>query len=520
MSTEPLLIHPPPYLYNGRDPFGAVADIVPIGLYALAEYLAGAGFGPMLARLPFLGRVFSERQPEGLVEGDWARLLAVLLRRHPSRVVAIQCHWTQYAEGAAETARLVRRIDPDRVIVLGGVHAAALAEELLGIHEAIDAVVIGEGERPLEQILQSLAGRERARTLGTTPIPGVVHRPSPNSSEVVRGDSAELVPLSSLPPLRFDSRFLDPPEGARFVGAPIVRGLCPKPCSYCELNQRGLFGRKQAVLSETLEAQIECAAAAGVPLYLPENFIGARPLADVIRRLGQARARAPIYIDTHPDMLGEEALRALEALRGEGANVRLWLGLESGSESVRRKAGRRYDAARIFALRDRLLAIDVRPIGSFLIGLPGEGADEVADTRGWIERWNDAGLLADVFPALAFPGTRLRREARELGILLHAKTALSYHRLSRGWFAPLDPEALTHENGRLTRPDVLRTVLELRLAQRVRLGLPLTQGSLSLMGHEGAAWTDAAWGAAFEALEPYWPSDIAMSKPTSGSASR
>jgi len=514
MPTEPLLIHPPPYLYSGRDPFAHVGDVVPIGLLSIAEYLRSRGWEPTLLRLPVIGRMRAQSRDGTLRDDDWDAILRVALERHPARVIGIQCHWTHYAEGALDVAGRIRALDPSRFVLLGGVHAASLGFRLLEECDALDAIVVGEGELPMDRLLQSLESLDPSeiahRRLPRAEIPGLLTRGESGATRGVAPSSADsaLLPKEQVPPLRFDLSLLEPAHGAVFIGVPVVRGLCPKPCTYCELNNRELFPRKQALLDDALEEQISHAARAKVPLYLPENFIGARPFARLLRRLHGFRDAGPIYVDCHPDMLSDEAVDALGEVAASGTRLRLWLGLESGSREVRRRAGREYDETRIFALRDRLLQAGIRPTASFLVGLPGEGPNELLDTRGWIARWNESGLIADVFPALAFPGTSLFRNPERHGITLRMERARDFARLSRGWFAPLASDPLTHGNGQLDEAAVVAQVLSLRLEQRQRLGAPLAQEAFTFMGHPAAVWDRDQWVQAIASLEPYWPAGI------------
>ena len=517
MSTEPLLIHPPPYLYEGRDPFGHVGDIVPVGLLAIAEYLSRRGWEPKLLRLPVIARMRAQSRGGMLSLDDWDAILRIALERHPARVVGIQCHWTHYAEGALDVAERIRRLDPSRFIVLGGVHAAALGRRLLAECPALDGVVMGEGEIPMDRLLEAhyavcLPESSGSSETCCSPMPGVLCREPHRDGrcEIAEPARTQVLDKGGVPPLRFDLSLLEPAHGAVFVGVPVVRGLCPKPCTYCELNNRELFSRKQTLLDDSLEEQIGYASAAKVPLYLPENFIGGKPFARLVRRIKDLPNTGPIYVDCHPDMLTDDAVDALGELASTGAPLRLWLGLESGSHAVRERAGRVYDSDRVFHLRDRLLASGIRPIASFLVGLPGEGAQELDETRAWIERWNEAGLIADVFPALTFPGTELFRNPQNFGLKLRMEGPRDFARLSRGWFAPLSTEPLTHDNGRLSADEVVASVLHLRLEQRQRLNAPIGQDSLSLMGHRAAPWSRPRWNSALEGLAPHWPRAIPM----------
>jgi anaerobic magnesium-protoporphyrin IX monomethyl ester cyclase len=66
---------------------------------------------------------------------------------------------------AVKTLELAKRIKPDTVTILGGVHATFMDEEVLAGSAAVDYIVIGEGEVTLRELLEVLEAGENPETV-------------------------------------------------------------------------------------------------------------------------------------------------------------------------------------------------------------------------------------------------------------------------------------------------------------------------------------------------------------------
>jgi anaerobic magnesium-protoporphyrin IX monomethyl ester cyclase len=131
-------------------------------------------------------------------------------------------------------AKLARELCPDAVILAGGAHASADPEETVN-DLAIDAAVLGEGERTLEEILDRVE-----RGLPWRDVDGLALR-SDDGSVTRTAPRAAIEDLDSLPLPAFDLTDIDAyarRRGMSLAGMrrymPITtsRG-CPYRCSYC-----------------------------------------------------------------------------------------------------------------------------------------------------------------------------------------------------------------------------------------------------------------------------------------------
>lgn len=90
--------------------------------------------------------------------GDHRHLERVLDELGPFLVIGLSCYSSFDYMRVLTLARFLRKLYPDVPIVSGGYHASALPEDLLFDGSPIDAVIPGEGEAPMLEIVETLLG--------------------------------------------------------------------------------------------------------------------------------------------------------------------------------------------------------------------------------------------------------------------------------------------------------------------------------------------------------------------------
>lgn len=473
---NPLLVHPPPYPVDDPGGWSAVSDLVPMGLLSLAEACRRAGFDPLVVQLLEAARIIASIERERWDEARWQALVRRLVEEQAPRAVGVQCHWSYQWAGARFVAEAVKTIDPSIHVTLGGVHAAALARPILESVPAVDSVVVGDGERSYPALLRTIATSETAAP------PGVLRR---GRNGTIEGDGKADPPhAEDIPLLTLDPSLLWPEGRGRTVGLPFLRGRCPKPCTFCALNSTTLYPSKQVALDGLLDRQLPIFLARRVPLYLPEHFSGPKPLEAFAAALERHGRATHVLVDVHPGMITERAALALAAIAARTDRLRVWLGVESGSDKVRRVAGRAISETEILEVFDRLRALGLTSLqSSVLVGLPGEAEEDVLASDRLIATLNERGILTNVLPVVAFPETEIYRNARALGLSLRMKKPEEFEALSRGWHAPIDAGALSHDTAALDASARIEATLKLRLRQRVRLGYRVTPELFRTMEH-------------------------------------
>lgn len=145
---------------------------------------------------------------------------------------------------AYELAKLIKKIDNEYLIVLGGIHATVLPEECLNNTE-VDIVVRGEGEQTLSELVKCVTDG-----IDYKKAKGISYK---DDGSIVHNQKRELIDLNLIPPFPYDL-FDSTYEFYRDFGTTISSRGCPYDCIFC--SQRAISGQKyrfapnERVLSE------------------------------------------------------------------------------------------------------------------------------------------------------------------------------------------------------------------------------------------------------------------------------
>lgn len=250
--------------------------------------------------------------------------------------------------------RQAKRRNPQALVVAAGCYPQAAPEELAALEE-VD-LIVGNNEKP------HLVGlvNERLAATGKRVVVGVpVEFPS--------------LPLSL--------------GGERRRATLKIQDGCQRYCTYCIIPKaRGVLRSMPLALILAKGQQLAAAGykeivLTGINLTSYGREGGENSLADVVDALAQAIAPVRIRISSvEPTDFGPELIDAIAA----NANVckDFHIPLQSGSDSVLRRMGRKYSAAEFIALSHRLKERFDRPSFStdIIVGFPGETEAEYEDT--------------------------------------------------------------------------------------------------------------------------------------------
>ena len=147
--------------------------------------------------------------------GDHAHLLQTIESLGPHLVIGLSCYSSFDYMRVMALARFLRRHLPDVPLVSGGYHASALPHDVVFDGSPFDAVVVGEGELPMLEVVQTLLGGGR--------LDKSIYGP------------AQIEDLDTLPPYQWDLLNRYWPR-AKTIGRKfqiyLARG-CPYHCTFC-----------------------------------------------------------------------------------------------------------------------------------------------------------------------------------------------------------------------------------------------------------------------------------------------
>jgi hypothetical protein len=150
--------------------FQDLSMVIPLGLIHLAQALHDKGLTVQVVHLP---HKFHNLRRFGIDPDKVDHPVEAILKRYPARVCGIQAHFYLYCGGALHVSGSYKALFPDSTVVVGGYMATACWKSFLEAAPDIDGVVLDEGEKTLQTIIEKT--REPGRHVLNT-IDGVASR--------------------------------------------------------------------------------------------------------------------------------------------------------------------------------------------------------------------------------------------------------------------------------------------------------------------------------------------------------
>ncbi len=389
----------------------------PMGALIIASVLERLG-----TDVEFIDFQLAGEDPQGYDIHAMARAVA-----EGPRVVGIStlCDALPVVALACEEAK---RLEPNKVIVLGGPGPASVAVPLMQRYPSIDVVVVGEGEATAYELFPLLFSQAGPEMLGK--VAGIVYR---NGSVVIQTPPRS--PIMDLDSVPLPAYHLVNLADYQTVGMVTSRG-CPYQCKFCSTSP--LWGRKVRYRSAAgVAAEIEFVRAqrGGDSLRLinfaddlfTSSAAHVRGICGVIKRIDpQMRWGCLAHIKT----LTQDILEMMCATGCEG----LAIGVESGSDHVLRSINKD------IAVKDSLAVVEraarcLRELKLFFMwGFPFETRTDLMQTIMLIRQivttlyvdHTDRKLTLGLGLAAPLPGSALEKEYNDR-LLFDPESYFSLH---------------------------------------------------------------------------------------------
>jgi len=390
-----LLIHPLGYsaALAGRDVSRLANLMPPLGLASIAAWLE------------------SKNRHADIIDcyarPDSDAFIIKYLREHNPSFIGLTSTTSSFPD-AVRIAALAKAERPDVITVFGGPHVSALREKILHEHRAVDLVVVGEGEQPLEKLL---SGHPVAD------IPGLVWR---NEEEVCfTGFQDNPLDLDSLPFPAYD-KLAGFPEAytlpifnyPRSPNTTCVssRG-CPYTCSYCDRSvfRRSFRYNSAGYLYAHLRHLKDRYGIRHVNFYDDQFTFNRQRVVEfcekmISRPLGMTFNCAVRAEHIDPDLL---------ALMKKAGCWEISLGIETGDPELLAQHRQNSDLDLLARRIREIKAAGIRTKGLLMMGLPGESETSIRRSMDYVFSLPiDDINLAKFTP---FPGSPLYDNIHELG---------------------------------------------------------------------------------------------------------
>jgi radical SAM superfamily enzyme YgiQ (UPF0313 family) len=196
----------------------------PLGLGYIAAVLEKEGYDVNL--IDMIGTSFEDAEK--------------IIRKERPTIVGISCNLTDFRWGSFRLAQIIKKIDPNTIVVMGGSHATHLYKQILE-NFPIDIIVRFEGEFTFLDVVKALETNQNL-----TNVKGIAYRE--NTTIVKTEDRPAIAELDSLPfpayhffnfdsyvhyssPVKFKGKKVSELKSSNIMAS---RG-CPYHCHYCSI---------------------------------------------------------------------------------------------------------------------------------------------------------------------------------------------------------------------------------------------------------------------------------------------
>ncbi len=370
--------------------WAAMMPYPPLGTLYAASYVRARGYDVAL-----FDAMLAESEEEWAVALDATRPRFAVIYEDGFNYLSKMC-LTRMREAAFVMARMAR--ERGCTVIVSGSDATDHQEMYFAA--GVDAIVLGEGERTLAELLDVLTGRqpgEAADVVGVS-LPGAINH---TKREFIRALDELPYPAWDLVDIPRYKALWQARHGYYSMNLVTTRG-CPYHCNWCA---KPIYGQRYNVRSpQSVAAEVRWLKENFAPdhIWFADDIFGLKPhwieqFADEIARLD---ARIPFKCLLRVDLIKEGVP---EALARAGCRI-VWVGAESGSQAILDAMDKGTKVEQIYAAARHLHRAGIQ-VGFFLqFGYPGEVRADIERTLQMVRdcRPDDIGISVS-YP---LPGTR------------------------------------------------------------------------------------------------------------------
>ena len=419
--------------------------IMPMGEFALASNLERENYSVKLVNLGLEKKLNPSYDMLGFI------------RSIESKVYAIDLHWAVHSSGAANLANLCKKYHPQSLVVLGGFTATWFHQRILAKYASVDAVVLGEAEDTLSQIVGRAAhGRDLEGISGIAYRNGAIVK---QNRMVKPAESLDELDYTNLRLLENWRSYLKMDSSGYahnrrpYFWLNLARGCCYN-CVHCGggMDAYRLLTARQnmAFRSPTKVAEdIESLCQLGVKQisfsHDPE-IAGERYQTQLLDEIRKRRVDVAVYYES----VRVPSRTFLEKINRLSYDTTVAISPESPSEEIRIAAGRSFTNAQMLNAIEDCEDLGIKADIYYMVGLPGESMDFLKMFMEVLSKMSH-NIWSCVFPPVPYtidPNCPMATHPEKYGVKLLCKTFDDYEAMSMQY----DPlQCIGHETEFLTR---------------------------------------------------------------------
>lgn len=342
---------------------------------------------------------------------------------------------TETYDNALAIARKVKELAPETVVVFGGAHPTILPEEVLA-EDAVDYVVVGDGERTIVELVAAIQGEGPA----LADIPGLAYTDGSqahvNERRTLQHPDDLPLPARGLFPIEFyQDKF----------NVLTATGSCPYRCPFCSAaaiwEGRRNARSPKAVVDEIRMLQREYGA--DYIFFTDDIFtLNRKWVRELLAELKTLEWPTNWGCATRADLVDAELLAEMAEAGCQGIQY----GVESGSQQILDTV-KHIKKEQVLAAVEAGVGVGLDIVCSFMVPFPEDTPETLRETTEFMAEVVKAGSKLYLNCTCPFPGTYFYEHAEELGITV----------LPKSW-GEFDAKHVVMETKNLSADEIQRTL--------------------------------------------------------------
>ena len=386
----------------GKFEAGAGNNTFPYGVACIASYLRERGFSDVH---------YLEPSIEKMDANKYARFL----HKYSFDVIGIGSTTLQVGR-SFRTFELAKRVRPDIITVLGGVHGTLMPRESLEECAAVDYIILGEGEKPFYELLRCLRDGDKK---GIGLIRGIAFREkgkvviSPPDYDNMLAPEELPFPAYDLFPMR---KYIGQTTFSKVFPtySLIASRGCPFKCGFCNANdvlgRRVRYKEVDRVIDEVLFLKKRYGAR-GI-MFLDSTFtLNGKWVEEFCHKMIERKVGLPWACNSRVDTVSERLLRLMK----KAGCWEVVFGVESWNQKSLDLINKGTTVEQNEKALKACMKAGLFTFASYIICLPGENADDAMNT---IRMAKKIGThIAIFYLPIPFPKTPLYEICKKQGLL-------------------------------------------------------------------------------------------------------
>jgi radical SAM superfamily enzyme YgiQ (UPF0313 family) len=322
---------------------------------------------------------------------------------------------------AVEVTKAIKKVNNSCFVIMGGPHVTVLPEKTLKDVKEVDAIVIGEGELTIVELVDAIEKKKSfEKILGISYRKDgniIINPPRPTieSLDILPIPAFHLLPIKNYRPY--------PPHGKKlpYMALMTSRG-CPYRCTFCF---KSIFGRKYITKSpkkivEEIKYLIEKLGVKELLFYDDSFTLDRNRAIELCNEIIKNNIKIPWSCETRVNLVDKELL---EKMKEAGCYI-ISYGVESGDQTILNNLKKDItieQAKNAFKLTKK---VGILTVAYFMIGSPGDTNETIRKTIDFAKELDSD--FAQFSICTPFPGSELFDNLSKKGIKIEDWDKASY----------------------------------------------------------------------------------------------